>query len=128
MLAFEITINGEPLVVAGAEDWALLHADIMAHRAGEGQEKDKYEINVGGLPQQNDKGTLEHIRWGHTKLRLGDQVTIRLIETDTADPPLRRFRSDKEAHEETFTDEEILEMQKETYLELKKLFEGSDVG
>lgn len=128
MLAFEIMINGEKVLAAGVEDWDLIHADIMARRAKEAIESDEYELSVGGLPQQIEDGKLEHIRWGRTELKLGDQITIRLIETDAADPPIRRYRSDRQVQEEPFTEEEILEMQKETYIELKKKFEGTDLG
>ncbi len=128
MIALEISINGKKVLTAGVEDWDLLHANIIAKRAREQQEHDEFDINVGGLPQQVEQEKLEHIRWGRKKLQIGDEITIRLIDTDSVDAPLKRYRSDKKVQEQPFTDEEIYQMQKETYLELKKKFENEERG
>jgi hypothetical protein len=128
MIALEIVVNGEAVVIAGVEDWGLLSAHITARRASENYEYDKYEMTVGGLAQQNEEGKHEHFRWGRKELRLGDRIAIKLIETNSAEPPIRRYRSDKAVQEHPFTEEEVLEMQRDTYLALKKKFEGTDVG
>jgi hypothetical protein len=127
MFALEVSINGEVALTAGVEDWTLIHADILALRANEKIEEDRFEIKVDGMPQQVTQGQHEHIRWGTKRLQLGDVIQVRLIETESVDPPIKRYRSDKEVQENPFTEEEIYEMEKETYLQLKKKFEKKDV-
>jgi hypothetical protein len=58
-------------------------------------------------------------------LNLGDVVTIALTEVASADPPIKRYRSDRDVQEDPFTEEEIREQQWETYVALKKKFEVS---
>ena len=126
MIAFEVSINGVKLLTAGAEEWDLLTSDVMAKRARELQENDEFEINVRCLLQQVDQDKLEHMRWARRKLQIGDEILIRLIDTVSVDAPLKRFRSDSKVQEQPFTDDEIYEMQKETYLELKRKFENEN--
>jgi hypothetical protein len=48
-----------------------------------------------------------HLLEPRRSLKVGDEVTIRLMEVSTADPPIKRYRSDREAQESPFTDEEL---------------------
>ncbi|WP_340117826.1 hypothetical protein [Pelagibius sp. 7325] len=123
MLAFEILLNGETKVLAGFEDWEILSAILSARRAQEESADDDLEISVRGLALIKVEGQREHVRWERLRLSVGDEVTIRLLDVSKADAPKKRYRSDREVQENPFTDEEILEMQRETYLELKRKFE-----
>ena len=102
----------------------MLHAEVRALRARDQDAADELEMAVRGLAQQKIEGRHEFVRWGRLGLSLGDEVTIRLIEVSRADAPKRRYRSDQELQEEPFTEEEIFDMERETYLRLKKKFEG----
>ena len=124
MLAFDVLLNGKKTMLTGFEDWAVLHADITANRAREEGTDDEFEMSVGGLALPRIEGQHEHVRWGRLRLSIGDEVMIRLVEVSRADTPKKRHRSDKAVQENPFTEEEIYEMQKETYLKLKKKFEG----
>lgn len=124
MIAFEISINGKKFVLAGFEDWNLLHAHLNAHRAQKTGEIDEFEITVGGLAQPKDPEILEHVRWGRCNINLGDEVTLRLVEVPSADKPIKRYRSDRTVQENPFTEDEIREMQFQDYLRLKEIFEG----
>ena len=48
---------------------------------------------------------------------------VTVVDTDHPDPPTKRYRSDKEVQENPFTEEELKEMRRQDYLELKKEFE-----
>lgn len=126
MIAFEIKLNGKKLVVAGIEDWDLIHANIMARRGVNDNSDNIYDLKIFGLPQQIEEGKLEHARWPETKLNVGDEVSIKIVEVDAAEKPLKRYRSDKNVQENPFTDQEIYEMQKQDYLALKEKFKDED--
>ncbi len=124
MLAFDVLLNGKKTMLAGFEDWDVLHAILSAHRLREEGADDEFEMSVGGLALPRIEGQHEHVRWARLRLSIGDEVTIRLLEVSRADTPKKRYRSDKAVQEDPFTEEEIYEMQKKTYLELKRKFEG----
>ena len=126
MLAFEVADDGELLCVAGIEDWAVLHAGISGVRRGRGHAPDRDEVNldVGGLSETNATGASYHSRWkGLRSLQVGTTVTIKILETDRVDEPVRRYRSDKEVQEPAFTVEELEEFEREDYARLKAKFE-----
>jgi hypothetical protein len=123
MLALVISINGEQVLVAGEETCELLTADIFAMRDSDADESE-YHISVSGLPDQTEKGKHHHLRWKRTPFNVGDEISIRLTEVSTADPPIRRYRSDNEVQESPHTEEEVRELQWKTYLFLKEKFEG----
>jgi hypothetical protein len=124
MLAMVISINGEQILVAGEEICELLTAHIFAMRDSD-VDKSEYHIEVSGLPEQREKGKHHHLRWKRTPFNVGDEITIKLTDVPTADPPLKRYRSDSEVQESPYTEDEIRERQWQTYLFLKKKFEGS---
>ena len=124
MIAIEILVNGVRHVLAGSEDWELLHANIVAQRAGSaGLDRDEFSIKISGMPLQTQPGTLEHMRWGSRQLELGDELTVRLVSVDSSDPPLKRYRSDNTVQECPFTDAEIEELERQDYARLKAKFE-----
>jgi hypothetical protein len=52
--------------------------------------KEDLGLDVGGLISS----TSEHVRWKTPKLRTGDEVRIKIIETDRPDKPSWRERAD----------------------------------
>jgi len=92
MIAFEIELNGESLGTAGADDLSVLSAIVNAvgklgpASSGAHRREDRYdmELTVGGLTSRAD-GQDEHLDWIERTLKPGDVVTIRLVETKTAD-------------------------------------------
>ncbi len=128
MIAFEIEINGKKYCLAGIEDWDLLSTTMMARRSQNENEIDEFELNVRCLAQQKVENQYEHVRWGRQELSIGDEIIIRIVEVSAADEPIKRYRSDKDVQENPFTEEEIYEMQKKTYIELKKKFEEDGTG
>jgi len=130
MIALQIEIDGERYVVAGAEEWTTLHADILAMRAEPNSKvRDGYiEIQPRAMERPTSEGHVYHLRWPNRDLKIGDVITITIVETSNVDAPLKRYRSDAQVQEKPYTDEEIREMRYRTYLELREQFEGTADG
>jgi hypothetical protein len=88
MRAFEVSINGEKLCVAGIGDDGVLTTIVhfsVQHRDGGSF------LQVGGLIGQ----TQDHVNWVNQKpLKLGDNVEVRIVETEAADSPIDAYRLD----------------------------------
>jgi hypothetical protein len=82
MRAFEVTLNGANLCVAGFDADSVLTAivDYVSRH-------DELELRVGGLNSE----TREHWDWIVQKLLVGDTVQIRIVEVADADPPTKRY-------------------------------------
>ena len=89
MIAFEIKINGEKKCLAGVGEQGVLSAVLTCvRRVPEGRRrfKEELELGVGGIGKRND----EHLEWLQRKLRIGDEISIRIIQQATADKPRKR--------------------------------------
>ncbi len=88
MRAFEVWVNGEKLCLAGIGDDGVLTTIVhLAARPGEGG----FFLQVGGLTGQ----TKEHVNWINQKpLTVGDNVQVKIVETDAADKPIDKYRLD----------------------------------
>ena len=84
MIAFEIHINGEKKCVAG--DAKVLNAILNGPPS--------LSFRVGGL--KND----EHIEWLESSVKVGDEITIRIVETEKVDEIISRHRSQTRAEKE----------------------------
>jgi hypothetical protein len=98
MRALEIHVNGKRLCTAGIGDDGALTAIVRSvlspvqinRRNRSPQIKEDLGLDVGGFIPS----TSEHVRWKAPKLRTGDEVRIKIIETDRPDKPSRRERAD----------------------------------
>ena len=131
MLALKIEIDGDPVVIAGVEDWSLLAVHITGSRGDAtapvvSARPDDVRYSVGGLTQPDSSGVCHHFRWKDRTLAVGSKVSVPVVDVDAADPPVKRFRSDAQVQENAFTDEEWRGLRYQDYLELKKEFEGSE--
>lgn len=90
MIAFEISVNGEKLCTAGIGDKGVLSAIINGPK--------RPNLSVGGLA--ND----EHLHWLEREagfgLKVGDEVTVRIVEADCVDEPVGRSVSPTRAETE----------------------------
>lgn len=86
MIAFEVLVNDRSLCVAGVGDEGILHANVT-HMARLEENSVRTLLHVGGLANR------EHLRWldGFHALEIGDEVRIRVLESSSADPAVRRF-------------------------------------
>lgn len=82
MICFEIWVNGEKICLAGVDESDVLCAIIDGAR-----KQRKSNLHVGGLVGD------EHVRWTEREhiLEVGDEVTIKIVESDTADEPIRKY-------------------------------------
>jgi hypothetical protein len=122
MRAIQMLINGEVVCLAGAEGCGTLSADLLSFiPVGERHWETSVQI-LGSIHTEK----IEQIRWKKQFINLGDEVTFRLVEVETnaVDEPYRRYRSDSKVQENYYSKEEIFQIEKAMYEELKKKFEN----
>ena len=90
MICLEVYLNGKKICVAGAGDsgFTLANIAVLPNRP-EKLEKGwpLADLDVGGVIDN------EHLHWTDLEkshLEIGDVVTFKVVESDTADEPLRR--------------------------------------
>jgi len=92
MLAFDIHVNGKRIGTAGIGEPGVLSAILnwigSEPRKGARKAGEFASIRVGGLVSSTD----EHVTWARRNLRRGDEVVIRVVETDCPDRPSQRDR------------------------------------
>ena len=86
MRAFEVYINGERLCVAGVNAASVLTLIIDYV----GRDKQRSHLRVGGLLIPDE----EHVTWHDSNLAVGDDVRIKIVETETVDAPTKRHPRD----------------------------------
>jgi len=87
MRVFEVFRNDERLCTAGIQGDCVLTAIVDSVR-GEG--RDECTLTVGGLVD----ATEEHLVWTKFDLKVGDEIHVRVLESDAADEPKTRKRHD----------------------------------
>jgi hypothetical protein len=88
MKAFVVCLNGQPFVTAGVGDDGVLATGLTwvggsPPRTAEG----RLTFHVGGI----DGRTEEHVDWSVPEIRVGDEITIKIIETGQASPADARY-------------------------------------
>jgi len=96
MTCFEVIINGKRVCIAGiGNDGVLVSAvtfvkqNKSAEETAETQEnndKEKLDLRVGGMANR-EGGAREQLEWLNQDLAVGDEITIRIIETSKCDEP-----------------------------------------
>lgn len=118
MLAFEVSINSEVACVAGLDDYGVITAILSwVRRRSDAEWKfdhEALEFSVGGLVSDTEDG-MEHLDWLNRGLIVGDVVSLRILEVETADEPAKRRREDPK-HEE--------KKERAYYARLKRKYEG----
>jgi len=87
MRAFEISLNGKKLCLAGIGSDGVLSTIVnWVAKRGEGD----LFLEVGGLITPPN----EHVSWEQQKpLRVGDRIQVKIVETNSVDEPKRRRRA-----------------------------------
>ncbi len=88
MKAFIIHLNGKRLWTVGIGPSGVLTTDVtwvggIPKRTDEGD----LIFHVGGLDSRTD----EHVKWNVPELKVGDKVTVKIVETDKVDPESKRY-------------------------------------
>ena len=90
MIGFEVTLNGRRLCIAGAKQANVLTAILSFV-----EKRNELELEIGGLADE------AHLKWPSPgRLSLGDEITVRIVETDRPDPPAITQRDDRAAIED----------------------------
>jgi hypothetical protein len=87
MHAFEVFVNGKKVCVAGIGNDGVLTA-IITHAPFRRRRESR--LRVGGLISPLD----EHVSWVEAMLRPGDEVRVKVVETEIVDKPSERFPRD----------------------------------
>jgi hypothetical protein len=94
MKAFLVSVNGKRFALAGVGGHGVLTAAVTSITGrkleGRGKLPSRLELYLGGL----NTSSREHLRWhrrGPVKLRVGDEIKIRIVNAETVDEPLSRY-------------------------------------
>jgi hypothetical protein len=87
MRAFEVYLNSKRLCVAGIDGNGVL-TTIIDHVSGHG--RDEEHVHIGGLISSTD----EHLRWATKRLKTGDEVLVKIVESPSVDRPKKRHKLD----------------------------------
>ena len=83
-------MNGKKLCLAGIGDDGVLTAITNWVSGGPHDAADLF-VEVGGLVSPSE----EHLNWIKQKpLRVGDEIRVKIVETDSVDEPIDRYRAD----------------------------------
>jgi len=86
MICFDISLNGERLCIAGKKEATVLTS--MLHLLKDKEFGEEVALEVGGM-YERASGTAAHPKWiDHLPLKVGDEITIRIVESATADEPM----------------------------------------
>lgn len=84
MNALEVCVNGKRVYAAGSPPTGWLSGSVnWTPRLGR-------PGLLGVILSGRDLEVKEHLLWPITRLNPGDEVTIRVVDTDVIDPPSRR--------------------------------------
>ena len=126
MFALRITVNGRSRAVAGAEDLSVLAANITlvgplgARTVRKKRDAPDMMLHVGGLTARAGNKSDEHLDWLNLrKMKVGDKVTVEIIETSKTTRIVRRA----EAQGKSSGERALYEHAKTLYLDLKKKYE-----
>ena len=89
-ICFEIQINDEQAVLAGSADISVLTAIVTFV-----SQHNELDVRVGGLVDSKDLSH-EHVEWIDRSLKLGDHLTVRVVDASEPAPPVRRHVNDAE--------------------------------
>ena len=93
MFAFEVSVNGKKLFVAGAPPGGVL-SSMLSWTC---RHPERLQFHVGGLPGD---GSQDHIEWKTPQIGVGDEIVIRITDSDATDEPHRRYQPGR-SHEES---------------------------
>lgn len=106
-LCFEITINEDSPLLAGLDNISVLSACLTFLSS-----RNELELTVGGLISKGRHDN-EHLDWLERRLRPGDRIAIRIIESAEPSTPAARRREDPAVSEQR--EQEYYQQLKERY-------------
>ena len=130
MLALEVVLNGDRIAVAGADDLNVLNGMVTAvgklgrKASGTKAQPKGYDIrlSVGGLTGRQGGIPNEHVRWEEMKkLKVGDEVLIRVLRARVTDPPKNLIGAEPKHSQRNERQE--FKWVKSRYLKLRRKYE-----
>lgn len=116
MICFEIHINGKKVCIAGIDSefgvlssiltWVKRDLKEFPDQKRENIQEEELKFDLGGHISHG-KNDYENLDWIRKSLSVGDELTIKIIESDEYDEPYKKERSDPD----------FVEKQKRKYLE-----------
>jgi hypothetical protein len=90
MLALEIRLNGELKATCGTDDIESLVGWLHASRKGAVAPRDfDFRFDCQGF-RPIDTETREVLKWVSARVKLGDEISMRLVETQVSQEPIDR--------------------------------------
>ena len=89
MIAFEVFVNGQKIYTIGADDPGFVYLFVERGRKRFDPEIE-IKLAASGVNLPAEEG-LEHLEWGEHSLSLGDEIIVRVVETDSIDEPKQRI-------------------------------------
>jgi catechol 2,3-dioxygenase-like lactoylglutathione lyase family enzyme len=130
MITYEIEINRELVTIAGAPEMNVLSAILTAvgklgaQSAGTRDEPDtrSIELDVGGMTSPSNGSEEESVKWVARELSVGDEVVIRIRESNDAHEPVER----RSAEVAATVERAMFKHARATYLRLRKKYENDE--
>jgi len=127
MIIFEVLLNNKPITRAGATDLSVLAAIVNAvgrlgpesQGAKTKEEGIELTLDVGGLTARESKDD-EHLNWSRHHLKIGDEISVRILEAQSADDPSER-KSARVVNDRL--EQQTFDWAKKKYFELKTKYE-----
>lgn len=88
MVVFEISVNGQRAFAMAAGDFGMLTASLMWHRIQTNAGPIHEDIRLMGRGLEPGGG--KHLHWPDRNLKVGDEVTVRIVDSTTFDEPAER--------------------------------------
>ncbi len=87
MRAFKVFLNGKKLCLAGIGNDGVLTTTMFYAPV---RNRHDMRARVGGLLMPQD----EHAEWTSFRLRVGDELRVKIVDCETVDEPRKRFPRD----------------------------------
>jgi hypothetical protein len=128
MYALKVKINDQAVVIGGADDLGVLSAILtctgklgpLSVRSRSDETQD-FSFRLGGLTSRSKGEVDEHLVWlQNDTLKVGDTVTLQIIEVDVADPVI----SGEETQQREDDEREYFNHCKRAYFEMRDKYEN----
>ena len=112
MIAYQVSLNGKPVATAGLShgvisaiaNWVFIPSDVAVDPATDWGAS----FSLAGL----DHTTSKHLHWFRANLRVGDEITLRLVDVDAVDPPTEPLINKSKEEIKRILDEEYQQSQR----------------
>ena len=127
MYALKVSINEKSPVIGGADDLGVLTAIVTcsgklgaASVSARDDETQDFSFRLGGLTSRQKGTPNEHQTWlTNNELKLGDKITIEIVETENPDPVISGKVAEQREHDER----KYFDHCKRAYLEMRSKYE-----